>query len=161
MWSAGLIFAIILAFLTNGRLWLIIPGGFIVHHIAGHRLGWYRYDINYWGIALIAIFGNIATILFIILLKGFSVIISSDIIIKLILFNIIYTAFNMLPIPTLDGGKIFYGSRLLYAFILPGIIGAIILLYADIPVWLSIIGALAIGFVLCTLYYIFLEKDLW
>ncbi|MCH7535358.1 MAG: hypothetical protein IH948_06370, partial [Bacteroidetes bacterium] len=33
MWSFGLLLGLILVFLTNGKFWLIVPGGFIVHHI--------------------------------------------------------------------------------------------------------------------------------
>jgi len=46
MWSFGLLFGLIIAFLTNGLFWVILPGGFIVHHLAGHRLGWFRYGIE-------------------------------------------------------------------------------------------------------------------
>ena len=161
MWSLGLVFAVILAFITNGKFWLLVPGGFIIHHLAGHRLGWFRYGINYWALGLIALAGPLITVTFIILLKVLSVFTFSAILQKFIIFNIIYTVYCMLPIPPLDGSKIFYGSRMLYAFSLPGMIVAIILLYANVPVWLAILGSFLIGVILWLLYYIFLEKNLW
>jgi Zn-dependent protease len=161
MWGLGLVFAIILAFITNGRFWLLVPGGFIVHHLAGHRLGWFRYDINYWAIALIALAGPLATLFFVIFLKVLGVFIPSAILQKFIIFNIVYVVYSMLPIPPLDGSKIFYGGRMLYAFSLPGVITAALLLYADVPIFLSVIGSFLVGIVLWLLYYILLEKDLW
>ncbi|MBL7055083.1 hypothetical protein ISS05_04970 [Candidatus Woesearchaeota archaeon] len=161
MWTFGLVLGVILAFITNGRFWLLVPGGFIIHHLAGHRLGWFRYDINYWALGLIALAGSLATITFIILLKILNVFAFSSILQKFIIFNIIYTVYCMLPIPPLDGSKIFYGSRMLYAFSLPGIIIAAILLYANLPVLWAVLGAFLIGVVLWLLYYIFLERHLW
>ena len=122
MWSLGLIFAVILAFITNGKFWLLVPGGFMVHHLAGHRLGWFRYGINYWAIALVALAGNLLTVVFIIILKVLSAFTFNPILQKFIIFNIIYTIYNMLPIPPLDVSKIFYGRRMLYAFYFHGII---------------------------------------
>jgi hypothetical protein len=161
MWSMGLVFGVILAFVTNGRFWLLVPGGFIIHHLKGHRLGWFRYDINYWALAVAALAGPLVTVLFIIILKVFSVFTFNAVLQKFIIFNIIYTVYCILPIPPLDGSKIFYGSRMLYAFSLPLIIVAIVLLYADIPVWLAVGGAFLVGVVLWLLYYIFFEKDHW
>jgi len=161
MWTLGLVFAVILTFITNGRFWLLVPGGFMIHHLAGHRLGWFRYDINFWALALISLAGPLITVTFIILLKILSTFTFNPILQKFIIFNIIYTIYCMLPIPPLDGSKIFYGGRMLYAFSLPGIIVAVLLLYADVPIWLAIGGSFLIGVVLWLLYYIFLERHLW
>lgn len=161
MWTLGLIFAAILVFITNGRFWLLVPGGFIVHHLTGHRLGWFRYGINYWALGLIALAGSLLTVILIIVLKLLSMFAFSAILQKFIIFNIIYVVYCMLPIPPLDGSKIFYGGRMLYAFSLPAVIVAAILLYANIPIWLSVFGSFLIGFILWLLYYIFLERNLW
>lgn len=161
MWIFGLVFAVILAFITNGRFWLIVPAGFMIHHLAGHRLGWFRYGINYWALGLIALAGPLITLTFVILLKILSAFTFNAILQKFIAFNIIYTIYCMLPIPPLDGSKIFYGSRMLYAFSFPGMIVAAILLNANIPILWAIAGSFLIGVILWLLYYIFLEKDLW
>ena len=67
----------------------------------------------------------------------------------------------MLPIPPLDGSKIFFGGRLLYIFGLAGIVAAGVLLYANIAVWIAVISSFLIAVVLWLLYYIFFEKDYW
>src|SRR3989344_2190016 len=62
MWSFGLLFGLVIAFLSNGNLWLIVPSGFVLHHLAGHRLGWFRYGINYFGQAMVALAGPLFTL---------------------------------------------------------------------------------------------------
>ena len=161
MWGLGLFLAVIFAVITNGRFWFLVAGGFMVHHLAGHRLGWFRYDINYWAVALIALAGNLATVLFIIVLKVSNVLALNPLLQKFIIFNIVYTVYNMVPIPPLDGSKIFYGSRMLYAFYLPGIIAIILLLYSNIPILVAVLGSFLVAIVLWLLYYIFLERKLW
>ena len=90
MWSFGLLFGLILAFLTNGAVWLILPGGFIAHHMAGHRLGWFRYDINYWAIGLIAVTGPFASIALAAIFKALSGFMLTSLIQKVVTFNIAY-----------------------------------------------------------------------
>src|SRR3989338_670042 len=161
MWTVGLLFSLIMAFLTNGAVWLIIPGGFIVHHMAGHRLGWFRYDINYWALGLIAFAGPLANILLAIVFKSLSGFVSNALIQKVIIFNIMYAVFSMVPIPPLDGSKVYFGARMLYAFGASGIVAAAVLLYADIAVWVAVLASFIIAVILWLLYYIFFESGYW
>jgi hypothetical protein len=161
MWSFGLLFGVIIAFITNGLFWLIVPGGFIVHHMAGHRLGWFRYGINYWAVGLIAVMGPLASILLAIFFKAVSGVVINSLIQKVILFNIAYAVYSLIPISPLDGSRTFYGSRMLYAFSTAGIVAAAILLKLDIGVGLAIISSFFIGIVLWILYYIFFEHKMW
>lgn len=161
MWSFGLLFGLIMAFLTNGKLWLILPGGFIVHHMAGHRLGWFRYGINYWAVGLIAATGPVASIALAAMFKGLSGIVVSSLVQKVIVFNIAYALYSLLPIPPLDGSRTFYGSRMLYAFSVAAIVAAAILLSMNISVWVAVVSSFFIGVVLWLLYYIFFESKSW
>jgi len=161
MWGLGLGIALILAFVTNGRAWLIIPGGFIVHHLAGHRLGWFRYGINYWALGLVAFAGPVASVAFAIIFKSISGFVFNALIQKVIIFNILYAIFSMFPIPPLDGSKVYFGSRMLYAFEVAGVIAAGMMLLANIAVWIAVISSFLIAVVLWLLYYIFFEKDYW
>ncbi len=161
MWSFGLLFGLIMVFLTNGLVWLILPGGFIVHHMAGHRLGWFRYGINYWAVGLIAVVGPVASIALAAIFKALSGFMFGSLIQKVITFNIAYALYSLLPIPPLDGSRTFYGSRMLYAFAVAGIVAAAILLNLNISVWLAIISSFFIGLVLWLLYYIFFESKAW
>ena len=161
MWGLGLLLGLIFVFLTNGKVWLILPGGFIVHHMAGHRLGWFRYGINWWGVGLIAVIGTFATISLAVLFKALSAVVTNSLIAKLITFNIAYALYSLLPIPPLDGSKTFYGSRMLYAFSTSGIVAAAVLLTMNINIWISITASFFIAVILWILYYISFENKAW
>lgn len=161
MWTYGLIFALIIAFVSNGSLWLIVPGGFMLHHIAGHRLGWFRYGINYFGQAMVALAGPLFTLMLIIVLKVLSIVSSNPLTEKAIMFNVIYLITSMLPIPPLDGSKIIFGSRMLYAFAFSAIFIATILFIVDVPIFLALVLSLLVGIVLWLVYYISFERKVW
>ena len=161
LWTFGLLFSLIMAFLTNGTIWLILPGGFFVHHMAGHRLGWFRYDINYWALGLIAVTGTFATIFFAALFKAVSVIVANSLIEKLITFNIAYALYSLIPLPPLDGSRTFYGSRMLYAFSTAFILAAAILLSSNIGIGIALLSSFFIAAGFWVLYYIFFENAAW
>jgi len=161
MWTFGAVLGLILAFLTNGKFWLIIPGTFMLHHLAGHRLGFFRYGINIIGQSMTALAGPLFTLMLIILLKILYAIHPNPLLQKAIMFNIIYNITNMLPIPLLDGGKIFFGSRMIYAFVMPAMIVATILMMIDIPVFFAVVLSLLVGVILWLWYYISFERKVW
>ena len=161
MWSFGLMIALVLAFVSNGSLWLIVPGGFMLHHIAGHRLGWFRYGINYFGQAMVALAGPLSNFTLIILLKILYALAPNPLIQKAIVFNAVYIITSMMPIPPLDGSKIYFGSRMLYAFALPAIIIASIMMITNVPVFLALVLSFLVGIVLWIVYYVSFERKVW
>ncbi len=161
MSTFGLLIGLVMAFLTNGLVWLILPGGFIVHHMAGHRLGWFRYGINYWAVGLIAATGPVASIALAAIFKGLSGFVVSSLVQKVIVFNIAYALYSLIPIPPLDGSRTFYGSRMLYAFSVSGIVAAAMLLNMNISIWVAAVSSFFIGVVLWLLYYILFESKAW
>ena len=161
MWTFGVVLGLILAFVTNGKFWLIIPGTFMLHHLAGHRLGFFRYGINIIGQSMVALAGPLFTLMLIILLKILYALSPNPLLQKAIMFNIIYNITNMLPIPVLDGGKIFFGSRMIYAFVMPAMIVATILMMIDIPVFFSVVLSLLVGVILWLWYYVSFERKVW
>jgi len=161
MWNIGIFLGLIFVFLSNGNFWLILPGGFIVHHMGGHRLGWFRYGINFYSLGLIAVMGCIGSIILAILFKVIGGFVFSPFIQKAIIFNIAYALFSMLPIPPLDGSRIFFGGRMLYAFSVAQIVSVSILLVLKINILLAILLSIIIAFVLWILYYIFFEQHTW
>ncbi len=162
MWTFGLIAALAIAFISNGNIWVIVPGGFMLHHLAGHRLGWFRYGINYFGQAIVALAGPLFTLMLIIVLKTLGAFFPANPLIeKAIIFNIVYLITSMLPVPPLDGSKVFFGSRMLYAFVLPAMIIASILMMVKIPVFFAIVLSVLVGVVLWLVYYITFERKAW
>ena len=161
MWGFGLLLGLIFVFLTNGKFWLILPGGIIVYHLAGHRLGWFRYGINWWALGLIALMGTFATMLLALVFKAISGFFVNALIQKMITFNIVYAMYSLLPIPPLDGSKTFYGSRMLYAFSTAGLVAAAVMLTLNISILIAVAASLLIAIVLWLLYYIFFEWKAW
>ena len=161
MWTFGLIVALIVAFISNGNLWLIVPSGFLLHHLAGHRLGWFRYGINYFGQGMVALAGPLFTLMLVIFLKVLSAFSPNPLIHKAIIFNVIYAITSLLPIPPLDGSKIYFGSRMLYAFALPAIALSTILMVVNVPIFLSLVLSFLVGIVLWLTYYISFERKVW
>ena len=161
MWTFGLLFSLIMTFLTNGAVWLILQGVFFVHHKAGHRIAWFRFDINYWALGLIAVTGTFATIFFAALFKAMSVIVANSLIEKLITFNIAYALYSLIPLPPLDGSRTFYGSRMLYAFSTAFILAAAILLSSNIGIGIALLSSFFIAIGFWVLYYIFFENAAW
>lgn len=162
MWTFGLIAALAIAFISNGNIWLIVPGGFMLHHLAGHRLGFFRYGLNYFGQAMVALAGPLFTLMLIIALKALGVFFPDNALIeKAVMFNIVYLITSMLPVPPLDGSKIFFGSRMLYAFVMPAMIVAAILMIVKIPVFFAIVLSILVGVILWLVYYISFERKAW
>ena len=161
VWTTGLIIALLVAFVSNGNLWFIVPGSFMLHHLAGHRLGYFRYGINQVGQAMVALAGPLSTISLLIFLKIISAFAPSPLLEKAILFNVIYAITSMMPIPPLDGSKIYFGSRMIYAFVLPFIVASSLLLIISINIFMALISSFLIGIVLWLTYYIAFEKNLW
>ncbi|MBI2660536.1 hypothetical protein HYX07_05215 [Candidatus Woesearchaeota archaeon] len=158
MWTFGLVAALLIAFVSNGNLWLIVPAGFMIHHLAGPRLGWFRYGLNYFGQAMIALAGPLFSLMLIILFKLLGVFSSNPLIEKAIIFNVIYAITCLLPIPPLDGSKIYFGSRMLYAFSLPAIVVSAILMITNVPIFLALVISFLIGITLWLVYYISFEN---
>jgi Zn-dependent protease len=159
IWWYGVLIGLILVALTGGKIKLLAATGFIVYLLPVHRLGAFRYGPNITTIAKIALAGPIANFFFSALVKSFewAGLLSPAISNRLFVLNIAFAAWNLLPIPPLDGAKVFYYSRLTYVFVFGSITSYVFMVY-----FLSIysyIIALLIGCIIWLLYYIFFEKE--
>ena len=99
MWSYGLLITLVAAFITNGWVWFIIPGTIIVHYMAGMRLGWSRYGLNYFAIGTISMSGPIATVLCAMIFRALDAFYPNPLFHKAFLFNVYWSLWAMLPIP--------------------------------------------------------------
>ncbi|MBU1704062.1 MAG: hypothetical protein KJ922_01750, partial [Nanoarchaeota archaeon] len=149
VWSYGLLIAMVLALLTKGFIWFLIPGGIIHHHLAGHKLGFFRYGLNFFAVGLSAFMGPVANLFFVVILKIVNTFAHSSIINFAIVVNIWFAVWSVLPIPPSDGSRMFFGSRMVYAFGFCAVIAGALLLHPafKIPIWFAVIGALLIGFI--------------
>jgi len=163
MWWFGLILGIVIALVSRGNVWFILPGGIYLHHLAIHRLGYFRYGTNTLSLAMTALAGSIANILLATFVKTlevwFGLPVSTSLFLnKLIIFNWVYALFTLLPIPPLDGALILFRSRLTFAFIFGCIAGYAILILFGIY---SFLLALVIGTLFWLLYYLLFEQKAW
>ncbi|MFT4304290.1 MAG: hypothetical protein ACMXYG_07020 [Candidatus Woesearchaeota archaeon] len=159
MWWPGLILALIITFVTRGFIWIPIAGGMMIHHMSGHRLGFFRYGTNLLDNGIIATSGPLACIIFGTILKQlanwFGPASGIPIIDKIYFFTLIFALVNMIPIPPLAGSKLIYNSRLPFIFIFAFMVVYAILAVFGIFSWiLALLGALA----LWLLYYLKVES---
>lgn len=157
-WIFGLVLSLIITFLSRGELIFLAPGGIIIHHLAGLRLGRYRYGMQMRTFGWVAAAGPLANIILAIFFKLMLFLPFSPVLIeKAIYINAWLAVFNMLPIPPLDGSKVFYASRGLYVLLMGFIIAAAILLsYASIA--LSLILSVIIAIIVLIVYWVTFEK---
>lgn len=115
-WFVGLIIGLVLTFITNGNFWFFIAsGGIFLHHLAQHRLGYFRYGINMWAQAGICFWGILVTLLLASFFKAMLLIMPNNVsLYKAMVFNVVLALFSLVPIPPLDGSRIFFGNMYLY-----------------------------------------------
>lgn len=157
----GLLIGLVIIFVSRGKLWFLAPGGIFLEHLTAHRLGVFRYGINLWAAGMVSLAGVAATmslsLVFKILLE---ILPANPFLQKALSITIWYAVFSMLPIPPLDGSRIFYAMRGAYLLILGIVIGwAGLIKFASILV--TIIGSVAIGVIAGVVYYHFFERTYW
>ncbi len=162
VWWYGLLIGLAAIFITNGNVWwLVLPGGIIFSMLARHRLGKFRYGLNYFPMGIIAFVGPIASIVLGSIFMNFNLYVltvPNPLITKIFFFNLAYAVCSMLPIPPMDGHYLFYSSRMWYSFLFGAIFAYAILVAFELYSW---IWALLIGGVIWLIYYISFERGAW
>ncbi len=69
-----------------------------------------------------------------------------------VFINGMIAAFHMIPVSTLDGAKIFFGSKIMYLFTLAFIIGTILLIKTISPI-IALALALIFAAIFISIYY--------
>ncbi|OIO65293.1 hypothetical protein COY28_05855 [Candidatus Woesearchaeota archaeon CG_4_10_14_0_2_um_filter_57_5] len=160
-WFMGLGIGILLAFVTKGHLWFLAPGGFLLVHIPGHRLGKFRYGVNTGDIAIVSFAGVFGALVLSLILKFMYVLMpQNEFILQALKMTLWITFWAMTPIPPLDGAGMFFAWRTSYFFFLGTFFGwAALLLYASIGV--TFLGAIFLGAVFALVYYASFERAAW
>ena len=115
----GVLVGSILVILSSGRFWWVAVGGMAINMLPGHRLGWFRYEMNMYDWALVSVAGPVTSIILALLFKSLSAVpalASNEFIPVAVALNVWMAIQNMIPIPNLDGSRVFFGSRLLWVF---------------------------------------------
>ncbi len=161
MWLYGLLAGAAVCIISNGKLWLFAPGGVLFFHMAGHRLGAFRYGLNHFDISVIGFWGPYANLILALLFKWLMGIFPSNpLLYKAFVVNVLLAVFTILPIPPLDGSHGYYGSRIAYAFSLGFVWGLAFVLWF-LPVFASLIVGFLIGVIVWFCYVWFKELPHW
>lgn len=152
LFSFWLILPVLLVFLSNGNIHFLAVSTLAVGVTAAHRLGKKYIQPSEAEIAKIALVGPVLNILFALIVKTLFGL--SGIAGLFVSINIALAISNMIPLPKLDGGLIFFGSKLLYIFSVIFILGCTFLIY-----FLTIVPAVILSLIFATtilvLYYYF------
>jgi len=160
VWWYGILAALILCFVSEGNLLFFAATGVWIHHMAGHRLGHFRYGPNVQAFGIIALMGPIANILAATFVKFLQVNLhliplNSVFAEKFFFFNWLFAVLNLLPIPPLDGSRLLFYSRLTYAWFFGAIAGY--LLFYALGIY-SFILAFFCGWLVWLIFYVFFER---
>lgn len=115
VWWMGLGIALVIAFISLGRVPLILAGAMSVAFMVKQRLGEFRYGFSNWHNGMIAYWGVLGNLILAGLFAiGLFALPESYFFGKGLLLNLIMAFASLLPLPQLDGLSIFFASRKLY-----------------------------------------------
>ena len=149
----GLVIAFLTASLSNGvAIWFLTPGGIFFHHMATHRLGWFRYGVNMMETGWTCMWGVISTLILAVIFKLILFFFpNSNFFYKSMIVALWFAFFVMLPFPPLIGSRIFFWSRLTYAFLFGIVIGANFFLRLHIGLLAIFIFSVIVGIIVWAL----------
>lgn len=163
LWWYGLLAGLAVTFISNGKIWwLFLPGGITFSLIARQRLGKMRYGLNYTQMGIIAFSGVIASIVFGTVFKNIDLYLLGSNVIwlhKIFIFNLVLAISTMLPIPPLNGGYLFFASRMWFSFLFGTVFAyGVFTLVFEIYSW---IWAIICGIIIWLVYFGYIERKLW
>ncbi len=151
IWWPGLLIMLIVAFISLGRLPIILVGTVVSSLMVKQRLGEFRYGFSYKDNAIVAmwgLYGNlIAALLFAIGLHSLP---QSYFFGKGLVLNLVMAFFSLLPLPQLDGLQIYFGSRNMYYLGIALVLLAGLLLLTKTTI--GLITAVVIGSLIAIVY---------
>ena len=120
LWWYGSLIALILVMVSDGTIKLLAATSTLAFILPAHRLGAFRYGPGLSVIMKVVIAGPLFNLLFACLIKLTEPLIG-NLAHELFLLNVAFAWWNLLPIPPLDGSKIFYWSRSAYLLLFTAI----------------------------------------
>ena len=161
IWWYGILIGLVLAFLSAsftsslGKttvIWFLAPGGVFFHHLAARRLGWFRYGVNMKETGICCMLGSFSIIFLAIIFKILLYISPENLFFyEAMNISLWFALFSMLPIPPLNGLRVFFYSRVVYAFIFGIFIGFSILLRTNLNIFVTILLSLILGVIIWVL----------
>ena len=128
-WWPGLFIMLFLAFVTAGKVPLIIVGGIVATFMVKLRLGEFRYGFDQFRNAYINMWGPLANLILALFFAIFLFFLPQSYVFqKGLTFNLIMAVCSMLPLPSVEGLSFFYGSPKFYGLFIFLVLLAMILL---------------------------------
>ena len=123
VWWSGLATALIIAFISVGRIPLVLIGTMANSMMTKQRLGEFRYGFSHAGYAAIAALGVIVNLaLATVSAVGLYFLPNNYLFGKGLIFNLVMAICSLIPIKQLDGLAIFFGNRKAYFYLLGGVL---------------------------------------
>lgn len=144
----GILIALLVTLLSNGRLFFTAISSYGLMVKRSYRLGKRFVEVTDFEEAKIALAGPMANVLVAILFGAFN---GSGIFTDIILINSLMPVFDMLPLPGLDGFKVFAGSKAMYVFTFLLVLGIAILI-RQFSALAALFAALGIAFLFLIIY---------
>ncbi len=160
LWWYGPLIGLILVMVSGGNIKFLAATATTAYMLPAHRLGAFRYGPGLTTLSKISLAGPVFNILFsaIIRLLEWGGILSTNIGTELFTLNVAFALWNLLPIPPLDGAKVLYESRLVYAFVFGSVAAYAFMVFA--LNFNSYLIALILGGLVWLAYLIFGERVL-
>lgn len=159
LWPYGIVIGLLLTVVSNGKLYFLAPGGVLIHHLAIHRLGMFRYGLSSFYSTFIAFAGPLANIVLALIVKIISFSFPSQLLTAIITINLWYAIFSSLPIPPLDGSTGFFGGRVTYYLGFSLVAASSIMIFISNTLVLMLFGILFLSLLFWFLFYIFMERE--
>jgi Zn-dependent protease len=165
IWWYGLLIGLGMAFFTGSMVkgggavfWILAPGGFFFHHMAQHRLGWFRYGVNMMETGWSLTYGILSTVVLAMIFRLMLFVFPGSVFLyKAMVVSLWFAFFMMLPIPPLSGSRIFFWSRLFYAFVFGMVIGVNLVLRFNINILWVLLVSLIVGILVWLLQLVGVE----
>jgi len=159
MWPQGLAIGVIIALLTGGKFYVILPGGLFLHHVMILRIGKWRYGLNTVAQGTVAAAGPAANLVLATIALMFSAQLNifPEFFAYVASINFWFMIYQLFPLPRINGIHIFFMSRLAYVFIFSTLLAYVLLVKVGVLSWII---ALLIGVVCWFSWYWFFERSL-
>ena len=149
----GLMIALVITFASRGLLIFFLPGGINLRHLAASRLGEFRYYTNDWEWAKVGFMGPFFNI---ILALIFSLFQDIPIFRQLMIMNIFFAMYSLIPLPGNLGLYLFYPHIYFWTFALGIVVTSSLMMFFINPIITLILGII---FGVIAMFYHFVRID--
>lgn len=130
-WWLGMLIALVLCFASLGNLTVVLAGGAWISFMVRHRLGEFRYGYKHNEQAIIGMWGVFGSLISAALFRIGNYYLPEVLFFERgLMISLVFALCSVLPLPSLEGLAIFFGSRgIYYVTVVVAVVGALLLLW--------------------------------